>query len=112
MNSPFGDKAIKLSYLYNGISYTGKTTSLYMYWNRPLTGNSISLKIPNLFSLSHRFCLQGELKIDYNDNAFLFAYSSLWFPFSKSSVKIILPFYKDFSPSGEQLEHSKLAHEL
>ena len=25
---------------------------------------------------------------------------------------VIIPFYKDFSPSGEQLEHRKLAHEL
>ena len=24
----------------------------------------------------------------------------------------IVPFHKDFSPSGEQLEHRKLAHEL
>ena len=24
----------------------------------------------------------------------------------------IVPFYKDFSPSGEQIEHRKLAHEL
>ena len=24
----------------------------------------------------------------------------------------IVPFHKDFSPSGEQLEHCKLAHEL
>ena len=25
---------------------------------------------------------------------------------------IIVPFHEDFSPSGEQLEHRKLAHEL
>ena len=24
----------------------------------------------------------------------------------------IVPFHKDFSPSGEQLEHRKLAHDL
>ena len=24
----------------------------------------------------------------------------------------VVPFHKDFSPSGEQLEHRKLAHEL
>ena len=35
----------------------------------------------------------------------------------KSSLKIvpkgpIVPFHKDFSPSGEQLEHHKLAHDL
>ena len=33
---------------------------------------------------------------------------------AKASAAIvpIVPFHKDFSPSGEQLEHRKLAHEL
>ena len=29
-----------------------------------------------------------------------------------SRPRWIVPFHKDFSPSGEQLEHRKLAHEL
>ena len=44
-------------------------------------------------------------------------YSAENFPFSKqivhcTSVIAIVPFHKDFSPSGEQLDLRKLAHEL
>ena len=31
---------------------------------------------------------------------------------TKMWKELIVPFHKDFSPSGEQLEHRKLAHEL
>ena len=33
-------------------------------------------------------------------------------PGSPFQVRAIVPFHKDFSPSGEQLEHCKLAHDL
>ena len=31
---------------------------------------------------------------------------------SLGSMRLIVPFHKDLSPGGEQLEHRKLAHEL
>ena len=87
-----------------------ETCQINDYWyDHPALGINASFLRPGVEFHIYLFIIEGLVQECSNSSVLAM---ELLQSSAEPSISWIVPFHKDFSPCGEQLEHSKLAHEL